>query len=53
VSGLDADADWAVENETKFVYCSEFDTVWLKERIAQTLRAFNAAKQVLRSVAPF
>ena len=44
VSGLDADADWAVENETKFVYCSEFDTVWLKERIAETMRSFHAAK---------
>jgi anaerobic magnesium-protoporphyrin IX monomethyl ester cyclase len=44
VSGLDADADWAVENETKFVYCSEFDTDWLKERIAETLRSFHAAK---------
>jgi len=44
VSGLDADADWAVENETKFVYCSEFDAVWLKERIAETMRSFHAAK---------
>ena len=46
VSGLDADADWAVENETKFVYCSEFDTVWLKERIAETMRSFHAAKYI-------
>jgi anaerobic magnesium-protoporphyrin IX monomethyl ester cyclase len=48
VSGLDADADWAVENETKFVYLSEFDTAWLKERIAGTLRSFHAANATLR-----
>jgi anaerobic magnesium-protoporphyrin IX monomethyl ester cyclase len=40
VTGLDRDKDWKEENEVTFVYESEFDPAWLRERIQQTLRAF-------------
>ncbi len=44
VSGLDANSDWDEENEIKFVFHSEFDQFWLKERIAATMHSFTAAK---------
>jgi anaerobic magnesium-protoporphyrin IX monomethyl ester cyclase len=39
--GVSAEADWDVENETTFVFPSEFDAAWLKRRIAETLEAFD------------
>lgn len=44
VSGLDANSGWDVENEAKFVFQSEFNQLWLKERIAITMCSFEAAK---------
>jgi anaerobic magnesium-protoporphyrin IX monomethyl ester cyclase len=38
VSGLSAD-DWTVENETRFLYESEFDANWLQQRIEETIDA--------------
>lgn len=39
--GLDRDKDWEEENEVTFVYDSEFDPAWLRDRIRQTLHAFS------------
>jgi anaerobic magnesium-protoporphyrin IX monomethyl ester cyclase len=41
VPGLDRDKDWEEENEVTFVYDSEFDPAWLRDRIRQTLRDFS------------
>jgi anaerobic magnesium-protoporphyrin IX monomethyl ester cyclase len=41
VTGLDRDRDWEEENEVTFVYATEFDPAWLRDRIQQTLRAFS------------
>ena len=43
VSGISAD-DWTIENETKFLYKSEFDETWLKGRIQETLKSFERLK---------
>jgi len=40
VSVLDNSKDWSRENEVNFVYESEFDEQWLRQRIDQTLEAF-------------
>jgi anaerobic magnesium-protoporphyrin IX monomethyl ester cyclase len=40
VSGLDDHKDWNKENEVTFVYSSEFDETWLRQRIGQTLQTF-------------
>lgn len=40
VTGLDQDRDWEQENEVTFVYSSEFDPLWLRRRIRQTMEAF-------------
>ncbi|MHC1720021.1 MAG: radical SAM protein [Clostridiaceae bacterium] len=37
--------DWTVENETRFLYKSEFDEKWLKRRIKETLEAFDELKK--------
>lgn len=39
VSGISED-DWTIENETKFLYESEFDENWLKKRIQETQETF-------------
>jgi anaerobic magnesium-protoporphyrin IX monomethyl ester cyclase len=41
VSGLNQDKDWDKENEVTFIYQSEFDQAWLKQRIEQTMQAFE------------
>jgi anaerobic magnesium-protoporphyrin IX monomethyl ester cyclase len=41
VSGIDPSKDWSQENDVTFIYTSEFDPLWLKRRIHQTMRAFN------------
>ena len=33
--------DWSEENEVKFLYRTEFDPEWLKNRIHQTMDEFN------------
>jgi len=38
VSGLSSD-DWNFENETRFLYESEFDAKWLQQRINETVEA--------------
>lgn len=37
---LDPDLDWTMENETTFIYRSEFDADWIKLRIQQTMQRF-------------
>ena len=44
VSGIDRNKDWNTENEVTFVYSSEFDPRWLRQRIRQTLQAFAARR---------
>jgi anaerobic magnesium-protoporphyrin IX monomethyl ester cyclase len=41
VSKLDKNKDWNTENEVTFVYESEFDAVWLRQRINETMQAFT------------
>lgn len=43
ITGL-CDEDWTIENETKFLYKSEFDEEWLTRRIKNTLEIFDASK---------
>ncbi len=45
VIGLDMNKDWDTENEVTFVYNSEFDESWLRQRIEETMQFF-ATKQV-------
>ncbi len=42
VSGIDPSKDWSRENDVTFVYSSEFDARWIKRRIQQTMKKFNA-----------
>jgi anaerobic magnesium-protoporphyrin IX monomethyl ester cyclase len=42
VSKVDTTSDWNVENEVTFLYESEFDPVWLRRRIGETMQAFAA-----------
>jgi anaerobic magnesium-protoporphyrin IX monomethyl ester cyclase len=44
VSEIDEGKDWDIENEVTFVYQTEFDQVWLKSRIEQTMQAFEENK---------
>jgi anaerobic magnesium-protoporphyrin IX monomethyl ester cyclase len=44
VSDLDMHKDWDKENEVTFVYNSEFDEVWLRRRIDETMRLFAEKK---------
>ncbi|MHC1718643.1 MAG: radical SAM protein [Acidaminococcaceae bacterium] len=48
VSGI-RDDDWTFENETRFLYISDFDEKWLKIKIQETLATF----EYLRNNAPF
>ena len=45
VSGI-SDDDWTIENETKFLYKSEFDENWLKKRILETQETFAKSKTI-------
>jgi anaerobic magnesium-protoporphyrin IX monomethyl ester cyclase len=40
LKGSGPEADWEVENETRFLYEAEFDERWLRERIEETLNRF-------------
>ena len=40
VAGI-SDDDWTIENETRFLYQSEFDADWLKKRIKETQEAMG------------
>lgn len=39
--GLNSDDDWDIENETKFLFESEFDSEWLKNKIEETMSKFK------------
>lgn len=43
VSGI-SDEDWSFENETRFLYKSEFDEEWLAKRIRETMAEFEGVK---------
>ncbi len=45
VSKLDKNKDWNTENEVTFVYESEFDANWLRQRIGETMQAFADKKK--------
>jgi anaerobic magnesium-protoporphyrin IX monomethyl ester cyclase len=45
VSKLDKNKDWNTENEVTFVYESEFDQEWLRQRIGETMQAFAEKKK--------
>ncbi|MCZ7383268.1 MAG: radical SAM protein [Candidatus Methanoperedens sp.] len=45
VNKVDHNKDWNVENETTFVYESEFDPQWLRRRIDETMQAFADKKK--------
>jgi anaerobic magnesium-protoporphyrin IX monomethyl ester cyclase len=45
VSKLDKNKDWNTENEVTFVYESEFDQEWLRQRIGETMQAFADKKK--------
>lgn len=44
VSGI-RDDDWTFENETRFLYISDFDEKWLKIRIQETLETFECLRK--------
>jgi anaerobic magnesium-protoporphyrin IX monomethyl ester cyclase len=44
VSEIDEEKDWDIENEVTFVYQTEFDQAWLKQRIDQTMQTFEENK---------
>ena len=44
VSGISED-DWTIENETRFLYKSEFNDKWLKRRIQETRETFDELKK--------
>jgi anaerobic magnesium-protoporphyrin IX monomethyl ester cyclase len=45
VSKVEKDKDWNEENETTFLYESEFDPAWLRSRIEATMQAFSEKKK--------
>lgn len=44
VSGI-CDDDWTIENETRFLYESEFDEKWLNRRIQETQKTMKQLKE--------
>jgi anaerobic magnesium-protoporphyrin IX monomethyl ester cyclase len=44
VSGVDPRRDWNAENEITFLYASEHDEHWLRQRIDETMREFTRAR---------
>ncbi len=45
VVGLDQNLDWDKENEVTFVYHSEFDEAWLRQRIEATMKEFEGKEE--------
>lgn len=41
---LAPDADWDIENDVRYLYRSEFDESWMKERIGQTMSEFTSRR---------
>ncbi len=52
VSGLDPQADWEKASDIRFVYVSEFDEDWLRQRIEKTLALFNRKKRQGHEISP-
>lgn len=50
VSGI-SDLDWTIENETRFLYKSDFDEKWIETGIKETLAKFAEAKERRSSAA--
>jgi anaerobic magnesium-protoporphyrin IX monomethyl ester cyclase len=50
VKGLEAEADWDMENESKFLYEAEFDERWLKEKIEETLSRFRTRNSLINNM---
>jgi anaerobic magnesium-protoporphyrin IX monomethyl ester cyclase len=48
LGGPDDGLDWNEENETTFVYPSQFDADWLRGRIAETMAAFAENRRARR-----
>jgi len=46
LGGPDDGRDWREENDITFVYDSQFDEAWLRRRVADTMAAFGARRQV-------
>jgi len=44
VTRVETSRDWDVENEVTFVYESEFDSDWIRQRISETMETFNARR---------
>ena len=49
LGGPDDGLDWNEENETTFVYHSQFDVDWLRRRIAETTAAFAENRRLRES----
>ncbi len=47
VSGIDETKDWDKENEVTFVYNTEFDEDWLREKIGRTMQEFAERRNFL------
>jgi len=45
VVDLDSEKDWKEENEITFIYKSEFNPDWLRQRINETMQAFALKKR--------
>jgi anaerobic magnesium-protoporphyrin IX monomethyl ester cyclase len=45
LGGPDEGLDWSRENEVTFIYDSEIDEQWLRQRIDETMAAFAARKE--------
>lgn len=52
VSGGAPWEDWEASNQVRFVYPSEFDERWLRQRIGETMQAFRSKKAVTRTADP-
>jgi anaerobic magnesium-protoporphyrin IX monomethyl ester cyclase len=44
VNKVEENKDWNKENEVTFLYASEFDPLWLRRRIGETMQAFAEKK---------
>jgi anaerobic magnesium-protoporphyrin IX monomethyl ester cyclase len=46
VRGIDPEKDWQEENEATFIYSSDFDPRWIRQRIQQTMQAFAEKRRI-------
>lgn len=52
VEDISIEEDWTEENEVKFLYQTEFDSIWLKSRIHQTMDEFARIQKSSHSLLP-